>query len=178
MGRRTIHRTLGVRAVALTATAALLSGCGWVFERATEQVFERATDAAGVEIDSETGEVRIETDEGEVTLGESSEVPSSVTDVIDLPSDFQPMGVTDYRGEEGTGAMVIGVVRGDPDALADQLEAAVEAGGWDEVSSTQLGPQAKNWAGSTGDRGVQVQLLINEDGDEHQLHVIALTPNG
>lgn len=127
------------RASALTAglVLALASvGCGAIAEQATEEMMEQAIESQGggqVELDGNDGEMTIETEDGTMTFG-SGEVPAIVTDNLELPSG----GVTyasEMTGPEGTTAAVGIELDAPGDTTAADLEAALDAGGWDVTST-------------------------------------------
>jgi copper chaperone CopZ len=184
-------------AASLALGAILLVGCS--AERLVETALERVDGVEDVAIDTESGNVSIQTEDGGLDIevdeeqGTSTvttpdgtatstvggELPQEVADVIDLPSSFVPQGTTDLTTEDGNRAILVqGSVTGDFDSLMDELEAAVRATGLPEIQRSELSPGVMGAVfghDESGDTGVQLNLVIEGDADaEGMLQVMVI----
>lgn len=77
-------------AIGLVAGALVLTACQAASETLTEQALEQIDGVDGVDIDVDSGEVSLETDEGKVTVG-GGEIPDNFG--IPLPDGYEVMSV-------------------------------------------------------------------------------------
>jgi hypothetical protein len=115
--------------IVLIALALLLTACQTAAENLTEQILEQAGDG-DVDIDLDTGEVSLETDEGSVTIG-GGELPSDFP--IPIPDGYQ---VTSVFTADDAASVGLAYPAGDYDAIVAFFD--------DWTSS-----QSEEWSNST-----------------------------
>jgi hypothetical protein len=162
-------------AVALAAAATLAAGCGAATDRLAEQATERVVSAATdgeVGLDLRDGQVTIEGADGErVTGGAATAVPERIAAAISIPAGFEP--VTTFEQHDGAqqGVTVAGtLVTDDPEAVLDDLGAALTADGWDQVSRTNLNGELLALALQRGDDLFNLSMVV--DGGDTMLTIM------
>ena len=184
---------------ALSAGALLVAGCSVdsLLERGLSQVegvdgvaIDRESgsfsirgeegEVMSVEIDEESGTSTFTTEEGTVTTGQADELPPEIAALFSPPPGFAPQAVSDLTEADTRGLMVQGSIEGDWDDLMDSIEAAVEAGPWDEVQRQAVVPGVMGAVIGLqeGDPGtnLNVSLLMEEDGTEGLLSIVLVLP--
>ena len=165
------------RTLLLVTTAALsLTACDAAVEQLSEEVVERAAEAAGagdteIDMDEEGGGISIETDDGSVQIGagDGTELPQELPEVIPLPGDYTVVSSSTFTNDDGESILVMLEVEGlDPTAfIEDEVVPGLESGGYEIVSQTTAsgngGERSSVQAGSD-DATVSVSALVGEDG--------------
>jgi len=136
-------------------------------------------EAFGVDVDDE-GTSTIHTDEGSMTTTLDGEVPSEVTDAIDLPAGFTAQSVSRMEdAENGNAIMVQGTIQGAFGDLLDELEAAVSSH-WSQVERMTMAEGQMGAVIGTDDaeeHGVHATLIMENDGtDEGMLQIMVIDP--
>lgn len=134
--------------VAVTA-ALVVSACQSATEILTEQVLEQVDGVDNIEIDADSGQIKVETDEGSVTIG-GGDLPESFA--VALPDDYDVLSVFD--GGDGSAVSVTY-----PDGDYEEIVAYFDA--W---TSGQPG----DWSASTmsieqGDAGMMRSASFSND---------------
>lgn len=152
--------------IVLAALAVVVAGCGAAVEELTEEAVERGLEASGengnveFDLDEEGGEVRVETDDGSMSIG-GGEVPDELT--IELPD-----------GGEVVSSFVMGsevaVTLEYPGSDFDELVAFFDdrLGDWNRSSSSfeSEGEEFRNVMWTSDDGGfAQVNTCFRSDGD-------------
>lgn len=127
---------------ALLLTAGVLSvAAGCSTDDIADKVAEKAAEASSgedtnVDIDSETGEIKVETDDGtfEASSG-TSELPDDWPSEVPLPDDYTLTGSTSFSSDDGTTFTVGGEVDDGTATFAEVTEAFVD-GGWTETQKS------------------------------------------
>lgn len=149
--------------VAVPAAALLLTACSTdsLLESAVEEGIERAAEASGddvgdveLDLDGEDGTFSIETDDGSLSFGGSSELPEDFPDDLPLPGDFEAQSVQEFSSEGEQVVAVQGTVEG-YQQVVEFYEAELPAAGW-EITGTS----------SSGTGGTGTTQLTFERGDD------------
>lgn len=165
--------------IVLAALAVVAAGCGAAVEELTEEAIERGLEASGengnveFDIDEDGGEVRVETDDGTMSIG-GGEVPDELT--IELPD-----------GGDVVSSFVMGdqvaVTLEYPGADFDELVAFFDdrLGDWSRSSSSfeSDGEEFRSvmWTSDAG-AVAQVNTCFRSDGDGTTTCVSASEPTG
>ena len=137
MSKHTAHvRRAALGAATAVFSLALVTGCGSdeIAERATERALEGAADgSADVDLDDDGG-IKVETDEGSLSVGQ------------DLPDDFPVDEVPLPEGDVLSGMSMAGqgwtvsmAVPGAADEVAPQVRSMLESAGYEIEASTEAG---------------------------------------
>lgn len=196
--KTTRNRSSRVAAVA-GAASLLLAGCS--VDSLLERGLSMVEGVEGVEIDREDGSFAIRSEDGElfsidideeegtasfatqdgaVTTGPTSELPAEIAAVFTPPAAFEVQAVSDMSSvEDGRGLLAQGPISGDWQDLLDSIEAAVEAGPWDEVQRQVVAAGAMGTViggREDGQGTLTVSLMMEEANDEGMLSVLLVTP--
>lgn len=186
------------RVLAAGAAAALLTACS------TDSVVERAVGMVdgveGVDIDSDDGSISIEgedgerfemdveedgesstitTEDGTITTGADQTLPPEIAAVFDAPDGYRIGAVSDITDDGNRVIITQGEIDGEWQALMDDLEARVRAGGWDEVTVSAMAVGAMggiNGSRDDGAEGINITLLAEENSTTAILGVTYLQP--
>ena len=180
------------------ATALLLAGCS--VDSLLERGLSMVEGVEGVEIDREGGSFSISSEEGErfaidideeegtasfateegaVTTGQASELPAEIAAVFSPPPGFEVQAVSDMTNPDGRGLLAQGEITGEWDQLLDSIEAAVEAGPWDEVQRQVMEAGVMGVViGSREDGGgtLNASLIMEDGGQEAMLSLLLVIP--
>lgn len=180
----------------LLATAA--AGCS--SERLVEEAASRIDGVGDVSIDEDAGSLSITDEDGEdalsfdvdedgtaswstsdgaMTAGEARELPEAIASVFTPPSGFTPAVNSEWQDDDTDVIHTQGELTGGGfGELLDQLEAAVEAGPWDEVTRTIAAEDVMGTIqGTTQDgRLLQTSLIVDPESDEAMVQVMLATP--
>jgi len=117
--------------IAIVVAALALTACQSAGEVLTEQIAEQVEGIDNVEIDTDTGQVKLETEDGNITIG-GGEVPDGFD--IPLPDGFVVNSV--FQSEDSS-AVNAYVEDGDFDAIVDFYAGWIgtQSGDWSESSS-------------------------------------------
>ena len=133
-----------------------------------------------IDIDEEEGTASFATEEGSVTTGQASELPSEIAAVFSPPPGFQVQAVSDMSStEDGRGLLAQGEITGDWSDLMDTIEAAVQAGPWDEVQRQVMQAGVMGTvigAREDGSGTLHASLMMEEDAQEGMLSVLLVIP--
>ena len=142
-------------------------------EKAAEEMAEKAIESSfegEAKVDIEKGSVRIETEEGEMTM--------TTGDSVRLPADF-PKDVLVYKGAELSMAMehpqgfnLSLQTKDDMSKVSEVYLAEMTAKGWTKEMSMDMGGQ-KMMAFKKDERAVSVMISPNEDMTQITLTVAA-----
>lgn len=170
-----------VLAATVTAVAALtLSGCGGIAEKAGETAMEKAIEngsSGDVDIDSDDGTVKVETEDGTTSYGEDVDLPD------DFPSDV-PLPQSDHRvvsaSTQGTGMFVtMSLTDVDYDAEVEHLTSGFEESGYtvaDKMTSASEGQQFVMFTAEKDGRTIAVSLSVESGGDSAAMYTVTDTP--
>ncbi len=132
--------TLLVVAPAALLGLALVGSCSSddVAEQLTEQAIESSGgEGADVEVDSETGQVDIETDDGSMSFG-TAELPEGWPSEIPMPDDYELTNAM-VTGADGERSFIVGgSFEGDAMATFESLTEQFAQDGWTEVTKTDM----------------------------------------
>ena len=125
--------------VLLAAAVLLAGGCQKAADVATEQAVERAT-GQRVEVDRDGNQVRIRSNEGEMTIasGEGVALPADFPDDVFLPSTYGVSSVMDIGGAR----LVNLETEGEVPAVFDAARADMERKGWTQTLAMQQADSA------------------------------------
>ena len=133
-----------------------------------------------IDIDEEEGTASFATDEGTVTTGQASELPAEIAAVFSPPAGFQIQAVSDMSStEDGRGLLAQGEISGDWSELMDTIEAAVQAGPWDEVQRQVMQAGVMGvviGAREDGSGTLNASLVMEEGEQEGMLSVLLVLP--
>lgn len=119
---------------------ALVGSCSSddVAEQLTEQAIESSGgEGADVEVDSETGQVDIETDDGSMSFG-TAELPEGWPSEIPMPDDYELTNAM-VTGADGERSFIVGgSFEGDAMATFESLTEQFAQDGWTEVTKTDM----------------------------------------
>jgi len=136
--------------VGFVALALVLTACGSAAEVLTEQVAEQAIGGGDVKIDTDSGEVSVETEDGSIVIG-GGELPDGFD--VPLPDGYR---VTSVITTDEVSAVSLAYPDGD--------WAAIEAF-FDDWTSSQPSEWSKSSSSISGDEGsLESANWIDEDG--------------
>ena len=197
MNARSTTRLL-TRATACAAATALLAACSLegLIQRGLSQIegvdsvdwdfseegggFSITSDegeVVGIEIDSD-GRSTMTTPEGTVTTTPTDELPNEVLAAVELPDGIGQTVVSETTTEDGRALVVQGEIQGDFERLLDHFEASLSER-WTEVERMVMAPGIMGGVvahDADGDRGVQVNLVFEEDRDEGMVQIMVINP--
>ena len=118
----------------LAASALLAAGCQKAADVATEKAIERAT-GQRVEVDRDGNQVRLRSEEGEITVasGEGVALPVDFPDDVFLPANFRVSSVMDV----GNARLVNLEAEGQVTTMFDAARADMESKGWTQTLAMQ-----------------------------------------
>jgi len=146
-------------AVVVFAGAVLLTACQSAAEVLTEQIAEQVEGVDDVKIDTETGEIRIETDEGSISIG-SGTVPDGFP--VSLPDGGDVAAV--FTSPEGSSVTLTYAIDRYDDLVQYYSDwTAGQPGEWNKSSSTFESNgqtvRSSSWIGSTDNEGVSINVV-------------------
>lgn len=133
-----------------------------------------------MEVDEENQSSTITTEDGTITTSADQEFPPEIAAVFTPPPGFQVVSVAEFTEDTNRVLMVQGQITGVWQELMDDLEARVRAGGWDDV---QVSAMAVGFMGGIvganedGSVGLSISLMMEEDNPEGLLQVMYLQPS-
>jgi hypothetical protein len=134
------RRSLLAAAPAVVIGLAVLGSCSSedVAEQLTEQAIESSGgEGANVDVDSETGQVDIETEDGSMSFG-TAELPDDWPSEIPLPDGYELTNAM-VTGADGERSFIIGgTFDGDAMETFDSLTEQFAEDGWTEVTKTDM----------------------------------------
>ena len=149
--RRSTRRTArAVAPLAMCLAVALgASGCGGsdddsasnAADELTEKLAESGTGGeADVDIDSESGQVDVSTDSGDMSIGEDTTLPDDFPEDVPLPADYELTSAMTSSGDT-SGWTIAGTLPDADDTTFDALVAEFTGAGWTSISdaSTETG---------------------------------------
>lgn len=137
-------------AVGFVALALILTACQSAAEVLTEQVVEQAVGGGDVKIDTDSGVVSVETEDGSVTIG-GGELPDGFD--MPLPDGYDVTSV--FTSDEASAVSL---------AYPDGDFAAIEAF-FDDWTSSQSGDWSKSTSSISGDEGsLDSASWVEDDG--------------
>lgn len=182
--------------LAAGAAGALLAACS------SDSLVERAVGMVdgveGVDIDSDSGSISIQgedgalfemevdedgqsstitTEDGTLTTAVDQELPPEIAANFDPPPGYRIGAVYDATDEGNRVISTQGEIDGDWQELMDDLEARVRAGNWDEVQVSGLAVGAMGGIVATrndGAEGLNITLLMEENNPTGLLSVVYL----
>lgn len=150
----TIRRTAAIAVAAIAASSGISCSSQDVADKAAEKIAEAAGgDGTDVSIDSETGEVKVDTEDGSFSMG-TTELPESWPSEIPLPDDYTLSFAMESAAAEGATSNITGTVPGSASSTFDQIVGEFGAGGWTETMKT---------TSSSGDGTVSTASFENSD---------------
>ena len=163
-----------MRYLIILAAMMVMFGCGEkAGEKAAEEMAEKAIESSfdgEAEVDIKKDSVRIETEEGEMTM--------SMGDSVKLPADF-PEDVFMYKGAELSMAMehpqgfnLSLQTKDDTSKVSEVYLAEMTAKGWTKEMSMDMGGQ-KMMSFKKDERGVSVMISSDEEMTQINLTVAA-----
>lgn len=147
-------------------------------DEATDSVEAADSEDAGG-TDAEEGE-----DGGLDDFQPEIEMPSEITELIELPEDFEPDTLFKDIEDPSAGTLETvlgGPVAGEPDILRDEVDAAVAASGLGEVATEELtaegNPRTRfQWRTEGDGTSLAVDLVTEEGADGGDLKVVVVRP--
>ncbi len=146
------HRSTrpGARRVAMVAAGVLLVtavGCGGSGDEdsantAADELAEQIAESGGgkdtdVDIDSESGQIDVTTEDGEMSFGEATELPGDFpVDDVPLPDGAQLTSAMSSGSGDSAGWTVIGDLPDATDSTYDELVARFTGAGWTTTSDS------------------------------------------
>lgn len=173
MGLNRIRRT-GVLLTAVGTLATGAVGCSAVSEKVADEALDNAV-GGDVDVDSDDGTVSVDTDDGEFSVESSAEVPTEVSDLIDVPDEFVAETTQTVDVDDAVMTQVVGKIPADdPAAVLDGIEQDLSADGFETTANTNSGDEMFTLV--TGKEGVaNVTIAIIADGDEGEPAEMNLT---
>ena len=171
------------RFILVVAGAALaLSACQGASEVLTEQILEQVDGVDNVEIDTDTGEVRIETDEGSVSIG-GGELPDGFP--VPVPDGGEVMSVFSSSQEEASVSLSYPIDRYDELVAFYSDWTAGQPGEWNTSTSTfNSGGQTTrttSWFGDTTNANVNIGVVdchdFTSDTDQYNAACVTIITN-
>lgn len=168
-------RRLVVTTLSMTIALTLPASCSKAAEKLSEGAVEQQT-GGEVDVDSD-GNVKIETDEGSLSVG-TGEVPDGWPDDIGLPDGLVIVSGSDIGSGEETLSSVSGTTSSTPTEVLEHFESQLE--GWEalhNMNSAEGGTTMRSAIFSLGERTIQVAATA-DDGEETVVNLsYVLTPN-
>ncbi len=158
--------TITTLTLLLSASTALLPGCGKVaevtMEKMAEKAIEQSTDGnAQVDINSEDGSITMQMKDGDNTInmqtGESVPLPADFPSDVPVPEGATWMMVQTSTGEGGS-LMLQGTVGTAMAELAATLKTQAEAQGWESIQNISQGGQMEMMTFSKGEQTLSYTL--------------------
>ncbi len=164
MGLHRIRRT-GVLLAAVGTLAAGAAGCSAVSEKVADKALDSAV-GGDVDVDSDDGTVSVDTGDGGFSVESSAEVPTEVSDLVDVPDEFVAETTQNVDVDDGVMTQVIGKIPADdPAAVLEGIEQDLAADGFETITNSDVGGEMFTLV--TGKEGVaNVTVAIIADGDE------------
>lgn len=139
----------GTRRVATVAVGLLLAttaGCGGSGDEdsantAADELAEQIAESGGgkdtdVDIDSESGQVDVSTEDGEMSFGDQTELPADFPEDVPLPDGAQLTSAMSSGSGDSAGWTVIGDLPDATDGTYGELVARFTAAGWTTTSDS------------------------------------------
>lgn len=144
--------------VLILAATVVLTGCQSASEVLTEQIIEQAEGVDNVEIDADTGQIKVETDDGSLSIG-GGELPDDFA--VPVPDGGEVMST--FSSPEGASvSLVYPIDRYDELVMFYSDWTASQPGEWNSGSSTfESGGQTirtSSWFGYTGSEDVNIAV--------------------
>ena len=170
------------RGSVLVVIALLAAACGNVAENVVERVAENAMESEGggdvdVDLDDDGGSVRIQTDEGEISIdaGSGGEVPDGFE--MPVPDGGEVVGTMSFSAADGSRTSV--TLEYPPSALDDLVETYEEYFDSFEgsFSSQSSDSGSQFWSWGTAD-GAVTAAISAYDGDDYVTLALVETTGG
>lgn len=162
----------------MIGVALMLAACQSASETIAEQLAEQVEGVDNVEVDTDTGQVKIETDEGSITIG-GGELPDDFP--IPLPDGYQ---VTSVLSADGTTAVSLAYPEGGFDEIVAFFDdwTSSQPTAWTKstgsVSSGEGNIDSANWFEDEGSSFISVSsLCIVPDASIDPENCIAVNVN-
>lgn len=185
------------RALAVGGAAALLAACSG--EDVAERALEMVDGVEGVDIDSESGSISVEgqdgesfdvdidedgesttitTEDGTMTAAPNQELPAEIAAVFEAPDGFNIGAVTDQSSDGDRVILAQGEIQGEWQALFEDLEARVRAGSWEEIQVNAIVEGAMGGITAGNDDGSEVLgiTLLQDEGSTTAVLSITYSP--
>lgn len=163
--RLTRMRRTGVLLTAVGTLAAGAAGCSTVSEKVADKALDSAV-GGDVDIDSDDGTVSVDTGDGGFSVESTAEVPTEISDLVDVPEDFVAETTQNVDVDDAVMTQVVGKIStDDPAAVIDGIEQGLSADGFETTANTNSGDEMFSLV--TGKEDVaNVTVTIIADGDE------------
>lgn len=182
--RRAVATSLALAAVLGAGTVACGGGEDTADDAAdeiAEQLAESGSGVDDVEIDSDTGEVQVETEDGSFSTG--SELPDDFPEDVPLPEGAEITGAfsSDSGGDQGWN--VSGTLPGADEGTFDEIVSMFRDDGWDVTNEVTSESDAGTSSSAIVDNGtwnvtLSVQVDVPESDDAFNYFVVGSTGAG
>jgi hypothetical protein len=178
VGDGAIMKRMAIGFVALTL---LLTACQSAAENITERIVEQADGVGDVDIDLDSGEIKVETDDGEITIG-GGEVPDGFA--IPFPDGYQ---VTSVFTNDESQAVSLAYPGADFDEIVSFYAdwTASDSSDWSNSTSSISGDDgtinSSNWFADDGGGFISVSslcLVLDESVDPEDCISVNLNIGG
>lgn len=169
------RRVVGTAAVgmALVAGAAACGGSSDedAADQAADELAEQLAESgsggeADVDIDSESGQVDVQTEDGDMSFGEGTELPDDFPSDIPLPADYELTSAMSTSTSGSEGWTIGGNLPNADGATFDDLVAEFTDAGWTETSKTTSETEGGTASTAMFDNGTWQVLFSTQIGIE------------
>jgi hypothetical protein len=168
------RRLVGTAAVgmALVAGAAACGGSDQdAADQAADELAEQLAESgsggeADVDIDSESGQVDVQTEDGDMSFGEGTELPDDFPSDIPLPADYELTSAMSTSTSGSEGWTIGGNLPNADGATFDDLVAEFTDAGWTETSKTTSETEGGTASTAMFDNGTWQVLFSTQIGIE------------
>jgi hypothetical protein len=162
-------------ALCTLAAAVAVAGCDRVAERAAEEAIGRAADA-DVDLDTDEGGVRVETDDGSLEIGAEGSLPDGFPEAFPLPPDLEIVNAGRVAEDGREAFSVTANTATAADEIASFFRDALPAAGWSIAgeSDQQFGDDASQLALQVDGHGYEGGVVVL-GGDDDEAVAVQIT---
>ncbi len=140
-------------------------------DQAADELAEQLAEAgsggeADVDIDSESGQVDVQTEDGDMSFGEGTELPEDFPSDIPLPADYELTSAMSTSSSGSEGWTIGGNLPGADDATFEDLVGEFTSAGWTETSKTTSESEGGTASTAMFDNGTWQVLFSTQIGIE------------
>jgi hypothetical protein len=168
------RRVVGTAAVGMALVAGT-AACGGSDQDAADQAADELAEQlaesgsggeADVDIDSESGQVDVQTEDGDMSFGEGTELPDDFPSDIPLPADYELTSAMSTSTSGSEGWTIGGNLPNADGATFDDLVAEFTSAGWTEMSKTTSETEGGTASTAMFDNGTWQVLFSTQIGIE------------
>jgi hypothetical protein len=158
-------------ALVIGATACGGSSSEDVADQTADELAEKLAEAgsggdADVDIDSESGQVDVQTEDGDMSFGEGTELPDDFPSDVPLPADYELTSSMSNSSAGSEGWTISGSLTGATDSTFEDLVGEFTSAGWTETSKTTSASEGGMASTALLDNGTWQVLVSTQIGIE------------